>query len=871
MSAHDRPATSSGRRPGVRRRRGELPLGVRLLERLVVWQTDYPWRVLAVAAVSVVIAGLLASQLTLKTSFGELLPRDKESVIVAEEVNERLPATSTLSILIQGSDNDGLKRFVDALAPELRELDAELVGRVDAGVQDTQRFFEENKLLYAPLELVEEVHDEILERYEYEVAKKAGTLLDDDPDLAPPPLTEESIRKRLEERAQKSGAAGEAQRKYPDGYYLDEGKHAIALLIHTPIEGGDLERGDELMRQVRETIARVDPTKFDPTAKVSFGGNLITAAETYAQIKDDLAHVGVWGVALIFGVVFLFYLRWRALLAMAVTVGIGAVWTFGLAYLMIGHLNSSTGFLFSIVVGNGINFGIIYMARYLEARREVPTRESVMIAHRETWLATLTASAAATAAYGSLAVTDFRGFKHFGLIGGTGMLLCWVATFAFLPAVLTVADRVTPIKAPTGGPVSRARGYYGRPAASAIERTPRIIVIAAFLLTAGALYLSYRYVADDPMEYNMRNIDNEPVEVVSEATLVGRIVDPIVGRQGQDGLAIAVDRIEQVLPLQVELEKRRDAAPADRKPFSEVVTIHRLLPKQQQEKLELIRDARETLEHAHGKGFIPEEDWKKVEELVPDDQISPIGIGDLPQQVAEPFTEKDGTRGRLVYIVPASGRSVWDGKYLIEWAESFRRTELADGSVVKGSGRSVIYADMILSVVEDAPVAILASLIATVLIVLVAFRGRLAALWVIAAVLAGLAWTVAILALWESEWPWSESGLELLPLKLNFLNFVALPITIGVGADYAVNVVQRYLHTGGAVRRAVIETGGAVILCSLTTMLGYSALTLSVNRAIQSFGIAAAAGEICCVITGVVVLPACLTWLSKGRERPSLF
>jgi hypothetical protein len=183
----------------------------------------------------------------------------------------------------------------------------------------------------------------------------------------------------------------------------------------------------------------------------------------------------------------------------------------------------------------------------------------------------------------------------------------------------------------------------------------------------------------------------------------------------------------------------------------------------------------------------------------------------------------------------------------------------------------VIYADMILSVVEDAPVAILASLIATVLIVLVAFRRRLAALWVIASVLAGLAWTVAILAIWKSEWPWSESGLELLPLKLNFLNFVALPITIGVGADYAVNVMQRYLHTGGAVRRAVIETGGAVILCSLTTMLGYSALTLSVNRAIQSFGIAAAAGEICCVITGVVVLPACLTWLSKGRERPSLF
>ena len=37
--------------------------------------------------------------------------------------------------------------------------------------------------------------------------------------------------------------------------------------------------------------------------------------------------------------------------------------------LSIGYLNSSTGFLVSIVAGNGINFGIIYMARYLEARR----------------------------------------------------------------------------------------------------------------------------------------------------------------------------------------------------------------------------------------------------------------------------------------------------------------------------------------------------------------------------------------------------------------------------------------------------------------------------------------------------------------------
>ena len=29
-------------------------------------------------------------------------------------------------------------------------------------------------------------------------------------------------------------------------------------------------------------------------------------------------------------------------------------------------------------------------------------------------------------------------------------------------------------------------------------------------------------------------------------------------------------------------------------------------------------------------------------------------------------------------------------------------------------------------------------------------------------------------------------------VRLNFLNFIALPITFGIGVDYAVNIMQRY-------------------------------------------------------------------------------
>ena len=35
-----------------------------------------------------------------------------------------------------------------------------------------------------------------------------------------------------------------------------------------------------------------------------------------------------------------------------------------------------------------------------------------------TWKGTVSAASAAMIAYGSLSITDFRGFKHFGVIGG---------------------------------------------------------------------------------------------------------------------------------------------------------------------------------------------------------------------------------------------------------------------------------------------------------------------------------------------------------------------------------------------------------------------------------------------------------------------
>jgi len=95
---------------------------------------------------------------------------------------------------------------------------------------------------------------------------------------------------------------------------------------------------------------------------------------------------------------------------MGLTILVGCVWSFGAARLSVGYLNTATGFLVSIIAGNGINFGIVYMARYLEARSVdgLDVAESIRIAHLETYGGTLAAAAAAMVAYGSLSITTSR-------------------------------------------------------------------------------------------------------------------------------------------------------------------------------------------------------------------------------------------------------------------------------------------------------------------------------------------------------------------------------------------------------------------------------------------------------------------------------
>ena len=807
-------------------------------------QLRRPWWPVVGTLALAVLGALLATHLELKTRFEHLLPEHQPSVVELARLEAHVATGQDVFIVLEGSDTAALRTIGNVLAARLRDLGPPWVTSAEDGIHSAKAFLEPRSMLLLNRSDLEELRADVDARWDWEVGREMGTHLDDTP---PPPIRAQSLRGRLHDS---SGT------RFPDGYYQARDGRTLVVVARSSVPSGDLALAGETLRRIRAVVEAVT-VNAPGSLHVGYAGDLVTGLSEYGEVQNDLLHVGAIGVTAVLAVVFLFFMRARVLVAMGLTIAVGLAETFGLTRLAIGHLNVATGFLVSIVAGNGINFGIIFMARfYEELRRGSPASDALAVARATTWRPTLTAALAAAASYGSLGVTDFRAFKHFAFIGAVGMILCWVATYTMLPSLLVLFERLRPFAADAagGGALTRLRlrGIrYERPFVWLVKAAPRSVAVGAVLLAVSGFAMLAPYLRSDPMEYNMRHLQND-LGGGRELYRVSARANEVLGTGLDDSMAVLCERLEQVPLLKRALEARRDAGRWEDRPFEAVHTLADYVPEDQQAKLPTALAIRERLLRARARGFVTDTDWSEIEPLLPPADLVPWSPSDLPEALARPFTEKDGTRGRLVLIEPTAGRSDSDLRYLLKWADSFRETHLGDGSVVRGSGRAVIFADVLEAVRSDIPKALALSLVMTVIAVGVMFGLRSGAFAVLSSLGIALGWMGV--ALYTAH------------LKIDFFNFIALPITFGIGVDYAVNVAQRYrAEPDRDIVQVLGEAGGPVVLCSLTTMLGYLALLGSSNRAIRGLGLWAVLGEVACLVSAVLVLPAWLRWIEHRR------
>ncbi len=805
------------------------------------------WLVAIVLAVPSIwrTAGLYAH---LRTELEELLPRDAPSVQALTELRARLAGIQHLGVVVDTGTADNLpaaERMLDDLAARVRAYPPELVRDVRTGSAAERSFLEDHAPLYVDLADLRTIRARLEARRDWEVSRETGELLDTDD--TPPSLDIGDVRARYDERVRLGGRALANDR------FSSREQHLSLMLVETASFDTGRARGAELLGRVKRDLdALGGPGAYAPGMRVGYAGDIAISVEETGALRQDLSVSSVVVVLAVGGVIVVFFRWWRSALILVAPLALATVYAFGLASLPpfgISELNSNTAFLGAIIVGNGINFGIVLLARYVEERRAGATVEGAAgLAVRGARRGTLAAALAAAASYGSLVVTDFRGFRQFGVIGSIGMLLSWGLAFLLLPSLCAGLDRGTVLRARAGltlAPLARFTTRWATPLAA----------ILAVLTVLAAVRVS-RF---------------GPSEIESDFSRLRR-VDTWTRGEGYWGRKMDALLQSYLTPIVV-LADDRDGATAigaslreaaRRPPLESMVasvrTLDDVLPGDQAAKIEQATAIRRLLTPKIRSLLRPDE-RREVDRLLGSGELKPFGVEDLPRTFTIGLRERDGSVGKTVLVYPRPSHALWHGATIARFVETLRgvaATASPPSRPARVAGSLPLSADILAAVRRDGPIATAVAFAGVALVVITTLARRpVSLLLVLGALCVGILWL---------------AGLSMaLGVKLNFANFIAYPITFGIGVDYSVNVVTRYVDDArDDWAGAVATTGSAVALCSATTVIGYSSLLMAQNRALMLFGLLAVLGEVCCLGAAIVGLPASLAaWRAWRGFVPS--
>ena len=801
---------------------------------LVPWLIRQRRVVLGLATLVFILGALFSVKLysNLRSGFEELLPDTAPSVKAARTVAKKLHNVTHLSVVFEGSDGDALDRLADDVAKKLRMLPGHLVERIEYRTDEQEAFFRRFGGFYLAPEDLDTIQRRLDRRiaWEKQKANPLNDLLGEDELGPPPPLDFSDIEKKY-------GSVTGALEQFRKGYFQTPDGKVLVMLVRPPESATGLGANQRVLDAVKAEVDALQPKRYDPTIRVGYDGEVATLVEEQAALEADLISSTVVVLVLVLTVLYVYFRRWTAILSILGALAVGCAATFGLSWFLVGYLNANTAFLGSIVVGNGINVSIIVVARFLEERRRGRGLEEAMqLAWGGTLAATFVASFGAGIAYLSLAVTDFRGFSQFGLIGGLGMALCWISAYLTLPSLLAVLD------SRSKRALQRERRSIVGALVSRIDLRHSRTVRAVSLGLAAVALLGVATYRGDILEYDLDKLRAAKSARVG-AQYWGGKVDQVF-KAYLTPIVIRAETPEELKKVVEELDRARHALGAN-DPIREIRTLDTVVPLGQEQKIPRLVRLRASLTDSRLERLDPETRRKALLFRPPLD-LRPITLDDVPVTFRLPLVERDGTVGRIALSFPK--RVGWlDARETQQIVDLVRGAIARSGAQAQAVGQSLLFSDIAAAIVRDGPTATIVAFSAVVLLVVVGLRRLRPALLVLGSLVLGVVWLVGIAA-------WAR-------VRLNFLNFVVFPITFGIGVDYAVNIVQRWRVEGpDSIHRVLRETGGAVALCSLTTIIGYASLLVADNRALRGFGLLASVGEVACFAAALLALPA---WLLR--------
>jgi hopanoid biosynthesis associated RND transporter like protein HpnN len=646
------------------------------------------------------------------------------------------------------------------------------------------------------------------------------------------------------------------------------------VVVTTVLDTTSIQPGKRSTDAIRQAVQDLD-LKGNFGATVKLTGTVPIADEEFSSVNDGVALNGAITGILILSILWLALRSVRMVLAVAVSLAVGLVITAASGILLVGAFNPISIAFAVLFVGIGADFAIQYGVQYRQHRFDMKDRDAALIETGHYVGAPLTLAAIAAAiGFLSFVPTAYSGIAQLGKIAGFGMIVAYVVSLTLLPTLFKLVrppEEHKKLNQPSLIPVDH---FLKR------HRLWVVGLVSVVVLAGSPSLVHLKF------DFNPLHLRDQHSEAVS--TYVELSKDPVLGAQSAQVLA---KNHEEALAIAKKLAPLPEV--------SQVRTVDVLIPTDQPEKLDLIKNAGQVLAGSLAAPLLPApSDAENVKALTDGAQaLAEVAAGktgpgadaanrlagNLKTLASADQTARDkATRAfgfsltesldglRLAFqagpidrqTIPASLLQDWvapDGREKVDILPkgdpndnttllNFARAVLAAEPNATGSATDTLnWGSTIIWAFAQASLFALLSIAVLLWVVLRSLRDVMATL--VPLIVAGLM-TFEICAM---------TG-----FALNYANIIALPVLLGVGVAFKIYYIVAWQRGQTDFLQSTLTR--AVFFSAVLTAIAFGSLWFSIHPGTSSMGKLLALSFTCTLVSAVLFQPALMGEPRKPRE-----
>ena len=814
-----------------------------------------------------------------------LLPENTPSVKALEESYERFGSTDRFMIAIQSEDVEIVAALQDSIAEYIhKNWQGDYVS---TQVDNDNKFFKDNALLYLPVKHLENIRDN-LEDLQLEIGRKNGPLvvdlLGDDSAAATDSAAEapakkervwfdanlpqelglpdeavsafDTFFKKKEDENAKKAKAGEPEewdKKKPVPAHLKTRligcprPDSTGKILFNGVVNAKLLRPSTDYEFVTHILARTDSLLNYFNSKTYPVPTRFTVEGTYEGLKevDDVANDSIFsfGISLVLIILLtmFFFRSVKGPILVTSSVLYACLPTLAFTALFYGKLNPFTVFVASIILGIGIDYSIHILGTSQKLLHKHATLEEVLeAAQRKMLKPFILASFTTIAAFLTLLAAHFRGFYEFGVVASMGVLFSMLTSVLVLPVFIKCMGGIP--KAPDNTLLPKSWDE------SKILRFFKYAAFAGFALGAVSLW----FAQDVDFEHNLRNLRRVSTEKKQENG-INTSVTRTNNRATSTPAAVMGSKAEQLDmlydTLMVRLHVEKDST------LRSFLTLKSFVPSpdSQEKRLEVIEEIRDLVEarvfdRAEGEDSVNIATLRNLASVE-----KPFTAEDIPEWALDLLREKDGSYGKIGFIY--GNFPSWDAKALHRFQDRYSHWNF-DGEELRTFSSQFILSDVIESVKQDSFRLALVIVLVIFGTLLISFRKP--KLFAAGCVSFGMG-TLLTLGLLGLLTDMFEFG------KISIYNVIVIPMALGIGIDSTIHMITSWMSDKNMTLRQLMDTTGRnVMASSTTTIAGFVGFLFTTHRGLKGIGDLACIGIAMFLVTSIVfTMYLCGTWLKK--------